>query len=67
MPESIAILGLVEPRINGLGVVRPPEFTAEDFAAIKQRADLVEDQTIKTDLFRLILELESLNSEKHRG
>ena len=58
---------IAKAEVRGTGVSRPPVFTPECFAAIKQRADAVTDQVIKTDLFRLILEVERLQQELADG
>jgi hypothetical protein len=54
---------IAKAEVRGTGVIYPPAFTPECFAAIKQRADAITDQVIKTDLFRLILEVERLQQE----
>jgi hypothetical protein len=54
----------VEPKAVGEGTFTPPAFTPADELAIRQRADLVQDQQIKTDLFRLLAEIDRLRTEK---
>ncbi len=46
--------------VNGVATFAPPELTDADLAAIRERADAVEDQQLKTDLFRLLAELDRL-------
>ena len=45
----------INPRPSGTGTFTPPPL---DLAAIKARASAITDPQIKTDLFRLILEVE---------
>lgn len=51
------------PRAGGTGTCKPPPFGPDDLAAIQARADAIEDQQVKTDLFRLILEVKRLSRQ----
>lgn len=50
----------VKAELKGKGSFTIPELTSEDLSAIQGRADAVEDQQIKTDLFRLVKEVRRL-------
>lgn len=39
---------------KGTGTMIPPPMTVEELDAIKARADAIEDQQTRTDLFRLL-------------
>lgn len=56
-----------QPGRLGSGSFRPPPFSTEDLAAIRQRADAIQDQQVKTDVFRLVAEVERLCAEVSRG
>lgn len=60
MKSEVAIPDL---KIEGKGEILFPELTDSMLDQMMTRADLVEDQVIKTDLFLLILEVRRLRSE----
>lgn len=52
---------LPQPVFKGKGTFTPPHLTPEDLEQIRSRAERVEDQQIKTDLYRLIRAVERLS------
>lgn len=46
--------------VRGEGTISAPPLTDSDITAMRSRADAIEDQQIKTDLFRLLAAVESL-------
>jgi hypothetical protein len=58
--RALLALAIDKAELHGEGLVAPPTFTPDDLAAMWKRADAVTDQQIKTDLFRLLLEVERL-------
>lgn len=57
------ILDLPPMEIRGIGTFTPPPLTDDDLAAIKLRADAVADDQLRTDLFRLMAEVERLTKD----
>lgn len=56
-------------QIHGTGTSQPPQLTVTDLALMWGRAESVQDQQIRTDLFRLLTAVESrtvVESEAHR-
>jgi len=52
--------------VCGAGTVAPPAPLSDaDLAAIRDRADNVEDLQLKTDLFRLLHEVETCRQKDH--
>jgi hypothetical protein len=41
-------------QVRGEGTVKPPPLTERDLAEMRERAEAVPDQQIRTDLFRLL-------------
>lgn len=46
--------------IEGSGTFTPPPLLKLDLETIRKRADAIQDQQVKTDLFRLLAEVERL-------
>lgn len=55
---------LPDMEIHGEGTFTPPPLTNEDLVAILERAERIENQQTKTDLFRLIDEVSRLRGAK---
>lgn len=49
--------------ISGAGVVRNKPLSADQLAAIRMRADMIDDVQIRNDTFALIGEIEALKQE----
>lgn len=60
----IASSKIPDLKIRGTGSVCAPELTEEMLDLMMRRADAVEDQTTKSDLFLLILEVRKLREAK---
>lgn len=41
-------------QVRGEGTVKPPPLTDRDLAKMRERAEAVQDEQIRTDLFRLL-------------
>ena len=51
--------------MDAYGEATAPILTDDDIAAMWRRADVVDDQGVKTDLFRLLIEVEKLRGMRH--
>ena len=51
--------------IRGTGSFEPPPLTDVALEAIQERAEQQQDMQLKTDLFRLLIEVRKLREAKH--
>lgn len=51
--------------VRGVGTITMPPLSEMNLAAIRERAELIEDQQTKTDLFRLLAEVEQARESCH--
>lgn len=50
-------------QISGTGVVKNKPLSADQLAAIRMRADMIDDAQVRNDTFALIGEVEALRKE----
>ena len=54
-------------QVRGEGTVKPPPLTDGDLAAMWQRAEAVQDEQVRSDLFRLLMAAEAQIDTRGRG
>ena len=59
---STIVLDIPDPIVKATAKNNHPEFTAEVLKGIQERADKLEDQVVKTDMFKLIQRIKTLEA-----